>query len=109
MSCAKIAHESSASLLFSFPRQGRRQPYSDALLPTILSDPLRTFAAISESPFVSDAPSNFPKGPNLFELSVSHLQSNYVRLFALQPAASPPSRGGERSPRASGQASEAYW
>lgn len=46
MPCAQIAHESSTSLLFSFPRSGREY-YSDALLPTRLTVPLRTFAAIS--------------------------------------------------------------
>ena len=47
MSCAKIAHESSASLLFSFLRRSSRKAFSDALLPTVLTARMRIFAGIS--------------------------------------------------------------
>lgn len=63
--CAKLAQESSASLLFFVPRRSRRQPYSDALLPTILTAPLRTFAVISMTLIVRWA-SNSPGVPGSF-------------------------------------------
>jgi len=46
-SCANTAHASSASLLFSFLRGSCRKAFSDPLLPTILSAPMRMLTRMS--------------------------------------------------------------